>query len=245
MASRPETETDVSETDVSDLEALSTSSTRIGREELLAAMADATDLAPPAETPLAPKAVKRLIAAAADDVFAHWRDTLRKGSPRLIFDDERKARVKARLKEGYTVEDLKRAIDGCGQTPHNMGKNDRHEKYDDLELICRNAAHVDRFMANAKQGAPAAESPPAGYSGTPAGAAWEYVLQGFEAQGMSYAASQLRKLTPVSLQADVLKLESPDALFADWIEHECGEVLRSVEEYRIELLAPQAAEAVG
>jgi hypothetical protein len=30
-----------------------------------------------------------------------------------------------------------------------MGENDRGEKYNDLSLICRDAAHVDRFKENA------------------------------------------------------------------------------------------------
>ena len=48
-----------------------------------------------------------------------------------------------------SILDLMAAVDGCAKTPHNMGQNDRGERYDDLELICRDAAHVDRFRANA------------------------------------------------------------------------------------------------
>lgn len=85
----------------------------------------------------------------ADLVFEHWRTVLAKNS-RTAFDAKRKGAVKARLKDGYTVEDLKRAIDGCSKTPHNQGNNDRGEKFDDLELICRNASNVDRFKRNAE-----------------------------------------------------------------------------------------------
>lgn len=81
------------------------------------------------------------------EVFEHWQRVMTK--PRALLDDKRARVVKARLAEGRTVEDLKLAIDGCRNTPHNMGSNDRGEKYNDLELICRDGPRVERFMANA------------------------------------------------------------------------------------------------
>lgn len=82
-------------------------------------------------------------------VFEHWAQTFRK-SKRTVFDEKRKSLVKARLRDGFSIEDLKRAIDGCAQTPFNTGQNDRGERYDDLTLICRDAAHVERFIRNAE-----------------------------------------------------------------------------------------------
>ncbi len=81
-------------------------------------------------------------------VFEHWRDVMK--TPRSILDDKRRRAVKARLDEGRSVDDLKAAIDGCAKTPHNMGVNDRGEKFNDLELICRNGPNVERFMRNAQ-----------------------------------------------------------------------------------------------
>lgn len=88
------------------------------------------------------------LSARADRVFSHWCQRLRKNA-RTTFDAKRRKAVEARLADGYAVEDLCAAIDGCAVTPHNLGQNDRGERYDDLELICRDAAHVDRFRANA------------------------------------------------------------------------------------------------
>lgn len=82
------------------------------------------------------------------EVFEHWRTVM--ATPRSILDKKRRAAVQARLAEGRTVEDLKSAIDGCAKTPHNMGVNDRGEKFNDLELICRNGPNVERFMRNAQ-----------------------------------------------------------------------------------------------
>lgn len=81
-------------------------------------------------------------------VFAHWQHRL--GHPKAKLDATRSRLVKARLAEGRTVEELCEAIDGCAKTPHNMGQNERGERYDDLVLICRDDAHVERFIANAR-----------------------------------------------------------------------------------------------
>lgn len=78
-------------------------------------------------------------------VFNHWRQVM--GKPRAKFDAKRKRAVAARLKDGYSVADLCMAIDGCKASPWHQGGNDRKTIYDDLELICRTAANVDRFTS--------------------------------------------------------------------------------------------------
>lgn len=91
-------------------------------------------------------------------VFEHWRKVMAKNA-RTAFDDKRRKAVERRLADGYTAEDLCRAIEGCSFTPHNMGENDRKERFDDLELICRDAAHVDRFRATALAAHPPSARP--------------------------------------------------------------------------------------
>lgn len=80
-------------------------------------------------------------------VFDHWKRVL--NHPRSKLDPKRANAVRARLREGHSVEDLQKAIDGCARTPWNMGQNDQGKRFDDLGLICRDAAHVERFMENA------------------------------------------------------------------------------------------------
>jgi hypothetical protein len=80
-------------------------------------------------------------------VFGHWQKVMGRQDAKPI--DKRRRAVAARLREGYTVEQLKLAVDGCARTPHNMGANDQHRRFDDLELICRNGAQVERFISNA------------------------------------------------------------------------------------------------
>lgn len=87
--------------------------------------------------------------AKADDgseaeVFAYWQAKL--NHPQALFSDERRKAVRGRLREGRTVGELKLAIDGCALDPFSMGQNDRGKRFDDLELICRNAGKVEDFM---------------------------------------------------------------------------------------------------
>ena len=60
-------------------------------------------------------------------------------------------KIRAALKIGYDISDLKTAIDGCMKTPHNIGKNDRGQVYDGLHIILKDADQIDRFMGNAKK----------------------------------------------------------------------------------------------
>jgi len=80
----------------------------------------------------------------AGQVFDYWRETM--NHPKAKLDDKRRRKITARLKDGYNVSDLMRAIDGCKRSPHHMGDNDRATVYDDIELICRDAPHVDKFI---------------------------------------------------------------------------------------------------
>ncbi len=80
----------------------------------------------------------------AREVFAHWVSVM--GS-KAVESKDRLDAIIGRLSEGFTVADLKAAIYGCSRTPHNMGANDRGTKYNDIELICRNAQNVERFMS--------------------------------------------------------------------------------------------------
>ena len=78
-------------------------------------------------------------------VFGHWKRVM--GHPDAKLTREREAKVKARLAEGYTVEQLNGAVDGCKASPHHMGRNDTGTIYDDLELICRSGGKVESFVA--------------------------------------------------------------------------------------------------
>lgn len=86
------------------------------------------------------------VSTSVREVFAYWQNVMGHPTAKLIPGKKRARAIEARLKDGYTVEDIKSAVDGCRATPHNMGKNDRHTVYDDIELICRDEVHLESFL---------------------------------------------------------------------------------------------------
>jgi len=82
-----------------------------------------------------------------EEIFNYWQSVM--NHPRAKLDNKRHRRIAQALKLGYSVEELKQAINGCSLTPYNMGSNDQNQRYDDIELILRDAPHIDRFIANA------------------------------------------------------------------------------------------------
>jgi len=73
------------------------------------------------------------------------------GHSKAKLTKDRTDKIRERLKEGYTVEDIKKAIDGCRASPHNMGDNERKTVYDDIELICRKGSKLEYFIHNAER----------------------------------------------------------------------------------------------
>jgi len=84
-------------------------------------------------------------ALSANDVGAvvrHYQTYHPKSKP----GEKEKGRIRARLKDGYSLEDLKAAIDGCHRSPFHCGENDGGKKYQTLDLCVRSASHVAQFL---------------------------------------------------------------------------------------------------
>lgn len=99
-----------------------------------------------------PSKVKPTVPASAEtaEVFEYWKQVM--NHPAAQLDAKRSKNIGARLKDGYTVSQLCRAVDGCKYDPFSQGANDRQTVYDDIELICRDGPKVDKFMAIADRG---------------------------------------------------------------------------------------------
>lgn len=76
-------------------------------------------------------------------IFAFWQKVMK--SPKSALDNKRKKLIKDALKE-YRPADICKAIRGCSKTPHNMGQNKQNTKYNGLNLILRDAEHIDYFI---------------------------------------------------------------------------------------------------
>ena len=79
-------------------------------------------------------------------VFQHWKIVMNHRGAKL--DYKRKVVITKALKSGYGIEQLCEAITGCSYTPHNMGDNDRGQRYDGLHVILRDGDQIDRFIHN-------------------------------------------------------------------------------------------------
>lgn len=74
-------------------------------------------------------------------VFGYWQQALKR--PRSKLTAERRTKIGARLKEGYTVGDLKQAIDGVLVDLKDWPGRAKHSG---LEVIFRNGGQVEKFM---------------------------------------------------------------------------------------------------
>lgn len=102
------------------------------------------------DTPLPPKGERRrgMISSRVLAVFEYWQRRL--NHPQAKLDGKRARLIQARLRD-YTVEELKRAIEGCAASPFHMGQNDTGQVHDDIALICRDASHVEMFTGKLNQ----------------------------------------------------------------------------------------------
>lgn len=82
-------------------------------------------------------------------VFDFWKSATK--HPRSYLDAKRMKLICARLSDGYEEGDLKMAAFGCAHSRFHQGENDRHQVYDSVELIYRNADMVDKFIRLGEQ----------------------------------------------------------------------------------------------
>ncbi|WLF84812.1 YdaU family protein [Moraxella sp. ZY210820] len=82
---------------------------------------------------------KNILSAQAQEIFEFWKSVFGKNAS-TQFSDKRKAKVIARLKDGYSIDEIKKAI-------HNVSQNEFNvvNEYIDLELICRDVEHLERY----------------------------------------------------------------------------------------------------
>lgn len=84
--------------------------------------------------------------ASARVVFGYWQEAM--GKPRAIFDDRRRARIIARLRENKgDIGELCYAIDGAEKDDWLMGRDPKSNgrKYNDIETVLRDRAQVERL----------------------------------------------------------------------------------------------------
>lgn len=103
-------------------------------------------------------------------VFDYWKAKREHGKAKL--DAKREKKIRERLADGYTVAEICQAVDGIGNSRYHMGQNDNRTIYDDIELICRDAGKVDKFMRLAAASPIGANLTAAGAKTAQAGQRW-------------------------------------------------------------------------
>jgi hypothetical protein len=84
-----------------------------------------------------------------EQVFQHWVLTCRSGrGPKPAMSDQRIVVIGAAIHD-YGVKTCLDAITGCSFSDWHMGQNPQGKKYNDVELIFRNAQNIERFAGMA------------------------------------------------------------------------------------------------
>lgn len=85
---------------------------------------------------------------ACKEVFSHWLLVMGKSEKACRLNPKRKAKIVARLNDGYSVGDIKSAIDGCARSRYHMGDNPNGTVYNSIELILRDGDKLEYFRDN-------------------------------------------------------------------------------------------------
>ena len=84
-----------------------------------------------------------------DVVFAAWQEAT--GHRRAVLDGKRTKRIQWALKH-YSLDDVLAAVRGVKLSAFHMGQNDAGSIHDDIELILRDAKHLEGFRDLARDG---------------------------------------------------------------------------------------------
>lgn len=81
-------------------------------------------------------------------VFDHWKlKTWNGKGPEPKLDGKRKSRIAARLREGLTVDQLCRAVDGALSSPWHTGDNPAGKSYLGVQTLLRDREAVEQHIA--------------------------------------------------------------------------------------------------
>lgn len=97
---------------------------------------------------LAPISERHLESVDVRRVWEHWCKVMGKRTNAKLTPERRK-KIQARLKEGYAVERIMRAIDGCHASDFHMARREYggSRMFNDLTLICRSGSKLEEFEA--------------------------------------------------------------------------------------------------
>lgn len=92
-----------------------------------------------------PEGESEQLSKQAEQVYQHWLRTTQRTPQRWKFTKERKTKVVARLRDGYSVRDICEAVDYVAESDFHRGDNEQGQRYDDLVTICRNGTKLETY----------------------------------------------------------------------------------------------------
>lgn len=102
---------------------------------------------PPSERTLSRAKKSAMIPdSAVTEVWEYWIQKMRATSKRKPILDATRRQVIAAAIHDYEIQGCKDAIDGCALSDFHMGRNKMNKRYDSVELIFRDAEHVEKFQ---------------------------------------------------------------------------------------------------
>lgn len=92
------------------------------------------------------------LASSAQLVLDEWVNATGRDPKKVKMNAKRLAAIKARLREGYSVDDLIAAVRGIAMSAWHRGENPEGKKYDDLLVAIRDGERVEKFRDLYEQG---------------------------------------------------------------------------------------------
>lgn len=84
--------------------------------------------------------------AEIQQLWDYWVEKMRSKSKRKpVLDSNRRQYLGAALYD-YGMDGCRDAIDGCALSEFHMGRNKMNKRYDSVELIFRDAEHIEKFQ---------------------------------------------------------------------------------------------------
>ena len=81
-----------------------------------------------------------------EQLWEYWVTKMRSTSKRKpVLDDARRQYLGAALYD-HQMQGCIDAIDGCALSEFHMGRNKMNKRYDSVELIFRDAEHIEKFQ---------------------------------------------------------------------------------------------------
>jgi hypothetical protein len=86
------------------------------------------------------------------EVFAFWQNET--NHCKTVLDQKRKSKILARLSEGFSVAELKKAVLGCRASPWHNGSDPKSDGtvYDSITVVFRDSEQVEKFINIANNG---------------------------------------------------------------------------------------------